>query len=372
MKAPYPYFGGKARVAGLIWSRFGDVSNYVEPFFGSGAVLLARPHQPQTETVNDADGFIANLWRAIRHDPDAVASWADWPVNEADLHARHKWLVARGPALVEWLEADPDNYDAKIAGWWLWGICQWIGSGWCSGAADASGGQGVEGDAGRGIHRKLPHLGDAGMGVHRQLPHLGNAGMGVHRKRPHLGNAGMGVHRKRPHLGDAGREGDAQDALNAHREYLTATMRQLQARLRRVRVCCGDWSRVLGPSPTVKLGMTAVFLDPPYAQSERDSTLYAVETEVSAAVREWAIANGDNPLLRICLAGYAGEHEMPATWEAVSWKAHGGYGSQGEGRGRENARREMLWFSPGCLKPTQDLFGWAQEHGGNHGMPLAL
>ena len=35
-------------------------------------------------------------------------------------------------ALVK-LMGDPDYYDAKIAGWWLWGICQWIGSGWCSG-----------------------------------------------------------------------------------------------------------------------------------------------------------------------------------------------------------------------------------------------
>lgn len=336
---PMPYFGGKRRVASLIWQRFGDTANYVEPFAGSLAVLLARPHAPRTETVNDADGMLANFWRAVQHDPDAVAAWADWPVNEADLYARHKWLVARGPALVEWLEADPDNYDAKIAGWWLWGVCQWIGGGWCSGAADAAGGQGGEGNAGSGVHRKLPHLGNAGKGVHRRRPHLGN-GMGIHGKLPHLGNAG----------------GRDTDALDAHREHLTATMRRLQARLRRVRVCCGDWSRVLGPAPTTTHGMTAVFLDPPYAQNERERGIYAVETDVSAEVREWAIANGDNPLLRICLAGYDGEHQMPATWEVVAWKASGGYGSQVKGRGRANAQRERLWFSPHCLKPEQDMF----------------
>jgi hypothetical protein len=53
LRAPFPWFGGKARVAGLVWERFGDVRNYVEPFFGGGAVLLGRPSAPRIETVND-------------------------------------------------------------------------------------------------------------------------------------------------------------------------------------------------------------------------------------------------------------------------------------------------------------------------------
>ena len=85
-KAPFPYFGGKSEIADVIWSRLGDTSNYVEGFFGSGAVLLNRPHwQPKKtmlETVNDASGFIANFWRAVRAAPDEVAYHADNPVNE--------------------------------------------------------------------------------------------------------------------------------------------------------------------------------------------------------------------------------------------------------------------------------------------------
>ena len=42
LRAPFPYFGGKARAAPEVWRRFGDVKNYVEPFFGGGAVLLDR------------------------------------------------------------------------------------------------------------------------------------------------------------------------------------------------------------------------------------------------------------------------------------------------------------------------------------------
>lgn len=60
LKAPFVYFGGKSRVASVVWSALGrDVRHYIEPFFGSGAVLLNRP-QPfkGAETVNDKDGFV--------------------------------------------------------------------------------------------------------------------------------------------------------------------------------------------------------------------------------------------------------------------------------------------------------------------------
>lgn len=90
MKAPFIWFGGKRKVAPLVWEALGDVDNYVEPFAGSLAVLLERPtwHEGRCETVNDADRYLSNLWRALSKDPEAVAEWADWPVNEADLLAR--------------------------------------------------------------------------------------------------------------------------------------------------------------------------------------------------------------------------------------------------------------------------------------------
>jgi hypothetical protein len=295
MKAPFPWFGGKSRAADLVWRYFGDVPNYVEPFAGSMAVLLLRPTQPRTETVNDADCYLANFWRALANDPDGVAEHADWPVNEADLLARHKWLIAQTD-FRERMKADANHYDPKVAGWWVWGLCSWIGPGWCHTES-----------------APLPHLGDAGRGINRKLPHLGDAGMGI-------------------------------------ADYFGT----LAERLRRVRVACGDWSRVVGDSVTVKHGITGVFLDPPYA-SERNQS-YAVDCKgVAHEVREWAIANGDNPLLRIALCGYAGEHAMPEGWVEVPWKAHGGYGSQGDGRGRENSAKERVWFSPHCLH-TRGLF----------------
>ena len=310
LKAPFPYFGGKSRAAHLVWDRFGNVPNYVEPFFGSGAVLLARPHAPQTETVNDLDCFLSNFWRALIFAPQEVAEWADWPVNEADLLARHTWLMQQQEAFRASIRSDPHFYDVKIAGWWLWGLCSWIGSGWCVQPGNGN--------------------------LKEQLPHLGNAGMGINRKLPHLGDAGRGSHIA---------------------EYLEA----LSSRLRDVRVCCGEWDRVLGESVTVKHGCTGVFLDPPYSSDEHDIQ-YSENSDVAAEVSRWAIENGGNKDLRIALCGYEGEHAMPSSWECIAWKNRGGYGSQGNGRGRENSSRERIWFSPHCIKPPS-LFDW-QAHDG--------
>ena len=43
LRSPFPWFGGKRRVADTVWQRLGECRNYVEPFFGSGAMLLCRP-----------------------------------------------------------------------------------------------------------------------------------------------------------------------------------------------------------------------------------------------------------------------------------------------------------------------------------------
>lgn len=366
LRAPFPYFGGKRRVAALVWERFGNPPNYVEPFAGSLAVLLARPDEAKVETVNDANGFISNFWRAVTWAPEDVAIHADWPVDECSLHAWHRVLVGRRSDLTERLMADPHFFDAETAGKWVWGICQWIGSGWCSQMhvklPNLHGVCGVHGD----IHRKLPSIGNAGRGghrapdVHEKRPHLMTGGKGINRQLPHVGDAGRGVHaapRQLPHVGNPGR-GVHRPCPSADRTaWLIAYMAALADRLRHVRVCCGDWTRVMGPSATVHNGLTGVFLDPPYSRDEREADLYAVESDVAPAVAAWARENGDNPLLRICLAGYEGEHEMPGSWEVVRWKAHGGYGSQGEGRGRENAHRECLWFSPHCLKPNRPVQG---------------
>lgn len=411
MKAPFPYFGGKSRIASEIWSRFGDVQNYVEPFCGSAAVLLARPTEPRIETVNDANCFIANFWRAVREEPEACAHYADWPVNEADLHARHRWLMLSSSS-AEWRErmkTDPDFYDPKVAGWWVWGASCWIGAGWCDGGrlfgrdggtsnkkpetrarrgdtaalhdkrpAIANSGRG---DASAGLDEKTrPHVGTAGIGVHKRPRLTGWGETGVHALRAQLpdlagdsGAAGRGIHasalhRKIPEVGCS--RGDSAATLDRRRPELSAGngrgdttasairawFDDLSRRLRRVRVVCGDWSRVMTPAVTTGIGITGVFLDPPYSRlAGSPPGIYSHDDDqVANMVRDWALANAADPMLRIALCGYEGEHVMPVGWSCFEWAAQGGYANQRKsGDGYANRLRERIWFSPGCLRVAQ-------------------
>jgi hypothetical protein len=348
LSAPFPWFGGKSRAAEQVWAALGDVDSYVEPFGGSIALLLARPdeHRAKVETVNDADGLLVNWWRAVRADPGAVARWVDWPVTETDLIARHLWLIERRGTITARLEADPEWYDTQAAGWWVWGACAWIGSGWCSGKGPwrLVDGQVTRGDGGRGVNRKLPLLGNAGVGVNRKLPHLTTGGQGVNRQLPHLANAGRGVNRL-PHLGDAGR--GVQLSLLDGRGPVRDWFVELATRLRRVRVACGDWRRVTTSSVVEGHGTAGVVLDPPYpegwdpdrAYAGQDQTAAEICRDVFAAAAELADRG-----VRVVVCGYDGTWTPPDGWTARRWLARKGYAKT-----QDQTRREVLWCSPACL-----------------------
>jgi len=348
MKAPFPWYGGKSRAAPLIWRAFGAVANYIEPFAGSLAVMLARPHEPKVETVNDLDAYISNFWRAVAADPDGVAHHADWPVSEVDLHARHQWLVDHREELKQRMLSDPDAFDAKAAGWWVWGVCQWIGSGWCS----------------KPSWKQRPHLSQGGEGLLNRVgprrPNLVNAHghglLALEKKRPVLSRPTRGLYTHLPRIGGPERcllkKPRTQTSIGVHAEpsAIQETLRELATRLRRVRIICGDWKRVLGRSTLgidTRHGMTptGILLDPPYSHEVRGARLYAEDdADLSSAVRAWALKHGEHPELRIALCGYEGEHSMPASWRCVAWKSKSGFA---------NAERERLWFSPHCL-PVDD------------------
>ena len=308
MNTPFPYFGGKRSIASDVWARFGRPTQYIEPFCGSAAMLLSAPEPASLEVVNDANGFIANFWRAVKHQPGAVAEWADYPVSHIDLGARHRWLMEHRSDLDALHDPDWPG-DAKIAGWWLWGQCAWIGSGWCEWTG------------------QVPHVSNAGRGVQAlgKVPHVSDAGMGVQAlgQVPHVSNAGMG------HL------------LTSGGRTAWRWLHALAARLGRVRVVHGDWQRCLnhhyGGSDT------AVFLDPPYEGYEG---LYRAGS-VAAAVAAWAQAH---PHLRIALCGHVGDYELPG-WAVQTWtRTRPTYGST------KTTAAECVWYAPACLDPHPSLF----------------
>lgn len=300
--APFPYFGSKRAVAPLVWQLLGSqIGRYIEPFFGSGAVLLQRPGIPYgaTEIVNDLDGYVCNFWRAVQADPAAVARHMRWLCTELDLQARNEHLIRERPNVTARLLHHPEWYDAQIAGWWAWGASLWVGHGWAQ--------------------TKQRQRGQVARQNAIQLAHDETDGQALERR-----------------------------------------MHELARRLQRVRVWSGDWSRCVTEAALFGQANAdnreriacAVFLDPPYLTSLRDPTCYQTDREgVAKEVREWAVTHAEDPRLRIALCGYAGEHELPG-WTECEWVTNGGYATEGS-RGQSNRARERIWFSPHCLPPRR-------------------
>lgn len=71
MKAILKYPGSKWSIANWIINFFPEHHSYLEPFFGSGAVLFNKPRS-NIETVNDLDGNVVNLFEWIKKDPERL------------------------------------------------------------------------------------------------------------------------------------------------------------------------------------------------------------------------------------------------------------------------------------------------------------
>jgi len=326
LKAPFPWFGGKQTVIYEVWKRFGRPTQYIEPFCGTAAVLLAAPQPASLEVICDANYYVANFWRCIKFQPDAVYEWQDYPVSHVDLDARHRWLTQpeRCAKLREQLADAEWAGDAQIAGWWVWGQCCWIGSGWCEKESQVPHAT----SAGQGVQSKVPHAGNAGRGVQSQVPHASDAGMGVQSQVPHAGNAGRGVQSKVSPASDAGM------GVKYWFSYLAQ-------RLERVRINHGDWSRCLNHHYGGK--DTAIFFDPPYVAFER---LYHKDGQepVAKAVEAWC---KENTGIRVALCGLLGDYDLPG-WEVMPWKrGRLTYGGSG------NGDKECIWFSPECFKVSK-------------------
>jgi DNA adenine methylase len=374
-KTPFPWFGGKADAAPAVWEALGDVPHYVEPFAGSLAVLLRRPHKANrtyySETVADTDSLLCNFWRSIQFRPQETAEAASWPVSELDKHARGCFLLKwRESEATAHLAGDPTWCDPLVAGWWAWVVCCSIG-GWGLGGPwwpDADG---------RLRKRPRGRKDESEPGVRANLPHLSNDGTGVNR--PQTREPGL--------TWDQCAAADYAETEGYHPRTMPELRRWfafLSARLRHVRIINGDWTgavngsykRVLtgGASLTLPVrqgkGPCGVFLDPPYGDVGRSDTLYAEESlTVAAEVRDWCLKHGDDKRYRIVYAGFdqEGADLVAAGWREVEWfragHLKGGMGNvaksdEGDDEPKHQQHRERLWCSPHCLtaEPERELF----------------
>lgn len=290
LRAPFPYFGGKSRVAADVWRRLGDVDGYIEPFCGSAAVLLAAPHKARNETLNDASGSIVNFWRSVKNDPDTVARWCDEPRFEVDLAARSREYRERSAGLAEKLRESSSAFDADLAGMWAWGQSVAIMGGWPT-----------------------------------------RPGKPV-RARQGMTRASTGINEIRRLV----------NRLSGCRILCGSWERTLtQAELAAVPGCIGIF---LDPP----YGDVAERDMQCYGETDSGSVAADVRSWAVAAGDDRRLR------IALCGYKEEHESEIPDSWERFAWKAHGGMGNRRkETRGRANRERERIWFSPGCHRPER-------------------
>lgn len=122
----FQYRGSKDDVAHIIWERFGndDCDCYIEPFMGKLGCLLQRNvkdgAKPKVEVVGDLNGYICNLFRAIKLEPDKLADRVDNQVlAEMDVLARDRWLRDHRQEIEKLLLSHPNAFSLDAAEWWL-------------------------------------------------------------------------------------------------------------------------------------------------------------------------------------------------------------------------------------------------------------
>lgn len=90
IKPVLKYPGSKWRIASWIISHMPAHRSYVEPFFGSGSILLQKPRSG-AELVNDLDGRVVAFFRVLRDRPDELAA-----ALELTPYVRDEVLLAQG------------------------------------------------------------------------------------------------------------------------------------------------------------------------------------------------------------------------------------------------------------------------------------
>ena len=84
----FPYSGGKSYLAQWIIPHFPEHEVYVEPFGGSGSVLLNKKPS-YVEVYNDIDSEVVNFFEVYRDHTDELVEWLESTPYSRELHDRY-------------------------------------------------------------------------------------------------------------------------------------------------------------------------------------------------------------------------------------------------------------------------------------------
>lgn len=80
------WIGGKKALRKKISAQFPpDYNRYIEVFGGAGWMLFAEERKVDLEVYNDIDGDLVNLFKCVKHHPDALQKELEWTFTSREL-----------------------------------------------------------------------------------------------------------------------------------------------------------------------------------------------------------------------------------------------------------------------------------------------
>ena len=91
------WIGGKKQLREAIVSRFPKegIQKYVEVFGGAGWVLFHRDKHAPKEVYNDINSNLANLFRMMKHHPEAVEKELEYTLNSREMYQMCRQTIDR-------------------------------------------------------------------------------------------------------------------------------------------------------------------------------------------------------------------------------------------------------------------------------------
>ena len=109
-KTPITYYGGKQNMAKHILPLIPQHENYIEPFFGGGAIFFAKPPS-KVEVINDINHKLINFYKVMKYDFDELQNLVDETFHSRAQHKESDTLYKN--------EQSPDQ-DPVLAAWSVW------------------------------------------------------------------------------------------------------------------------------------------------------------------------------------------------------------------------------------------------------------
>jgi site-specific DNA-adenine methylase len=373
IKQLYTYFGSKKKIVDLVWEYLSDVTCFLEPFAGTAVVAINRPAHVKNVYLNDYDCHIVNVLRACMYKPEELIDYICHPRLELDLHMISDYLSRPSvkTGLREKLMTRLDYCDARMAGWWVWGINHWIGGSWCNCILQTPDALTAhyenpffDGDeyAPSDQSTKRNKIVDRNKNTHALLEEEDlddSKQVSSGRKKLEARNRNTHALLEEEDFDDSKQVSSWRMKLaygnqNTHalcdgprREHVAKMVNAIYNNLSETKIMYGDFERVLTDS-YINNTPCGVFLDPPYVPVKgRDMAYGASDTsnhnEIFERAKKWFLDNRKRKELRIILCGHSMDFEdMPKDVKKIQWKRGSGYC-----KNKVDNAEEML-----CLSPT--------------------